>query len=717
MDIRKHYSKPEIWGGLECSINRTSDHFHDQLEDGGYYNRSHNIEAISKLGITTLRFPLLWERHQPQKDDPINWDWATEQLNSIVACNITPIIGLLHHGSGPTFTDLTDDHFPELLSKYAAKVAQQFPWIEYYTPVNEPLTTARFSGLYGLWYPHHKDVHSFLTILLNQLKGVVLSMQAIRKINSNAKLIQTEDLTKVHSTPALQYQSHFENERRWLTYDLLCGRVGENHSMWNYFMDNNIDAESLYFFIRHPCVPHIAGFNYYITSERFLDENIDQYPVHTHGSNGKQSYADVEAVRTTNIAGIKCLLHEAWERYQLPLAVTEVHLGCTREEQIRWLKEIWEACCEATDEDIDIRAITVWALQGSYDWSSLLTRHHKIYEPGAFDVQNSMLRPTAIAKLVTSIIGNMPWEHPLLHQQGWWQKISINESSIENNNDAKIQVPLLIIGKTGTLANAFERICIRRNIYCKSISRDEFDILDEKSIEAIIALYQPWAMINATDLIKVDDAETSVEACFAINMQAPVLLAKVCKKYDIRFLTFSSDLVFGGDKTSPYTETDAVKPLNVYGKSKVAGETQLLLDSDNTLIIRTGAVFGPWDSDHFAGYILDALSKEQTCIAASGIIVSPTYIPDLVNTALDILIDGEKGVWHISNEGKISWADFAREVAERGGHSQEKLIARFPSQMQWKATRPVYSVLKSEKGILLPTFANAMDRFFHEKEF
>jgi len=150
------------------------------------------------LGIKTLRYPVLWEHHQPLIDTEIDWAWIEKQLSTLSGHGITPIAGLLHHGSGPAFTNLLDDNFPQLLASYAKKVATKFPWIEYYTPVNEPLTTARFSGLYGFWYPHAKNDVSFAKMLLNQMKGIVLSMKAIRRINHSAKLIQTEDLGKTY---------------------------------------------------------------------------------------------------------------------------------------------------------------------------------------------------------------------------------------------------------------------------------------------------------------------------------------------------------------------------------------------------------------------------------------------------------------------------------------------------------------------------------------
>ncbi len=168
-------------------------------------------------------------------------------------------------------------------------------------------------------------------MLLNQLKAVVLSMAAIRKINPAAKLVQTEDLGKNYSTPYLNFQAIFENERRWLTFDILCGTMDTEHIMWKYFTRLGIPEESLQFFLQNPCPPDILGLNHYLTSERFIDENIENYPSYTHGGNEIQTYADVEAIRVEhdNPHGLKVLLKEAWERFGLPIAITEAQLNCT----------------------------------------------------------------------------------------------------------------------------------------------------------------------------------------------------------------------------------------------------------------------------------------------------------------------------------------------------------------------------------------------------
>src|SRR6476620_2921497 len=389
MDKQIQYCNPEVWGGIECTINRVKNNFFDQLAYSGHYNREDDIEHIAQLGIKKFRYPILWEKHQPEKNGSTDWTWTTKQLGKIREKNIDVIAGLLHHGSGPAYTNLADENFPYYLADYAKKVAEQFPWIEYYTPVNEPLTTARFGGLYGIWYPHQNNSKAFTQMLLNELKATVLAMQEIRKINPNAKLVQTEDLGKTYSTPLLKDQARFENERRWITFDILCGRLKPGHKLWKFFDKFNIPAEQFRFFQENPCPPDIFGYNHYLTSERYLGEHLEQYPEHTHGGNSRHRYADVEAVRVEveQETGIEVLLKEAWERYRQPMAVTEVHLHCHREEQLRWFKQVWEKTCHLKESGINLLGITSWAMLGSYGWNRLLTKEGGDYEPGAFDLR------------------------------------------------------------------------------------------------------------------------------------------------------------------------------------------------------------------------------------------------------------------------------------------------------------------------------------------
>ncbi|WP_400193508.1 family 1 glycosylhydrolase [Hymenobacter sp. B81] len=414
----------ELWGGVECTVNRVGEEYMDQLEQSGHKARLTDLDAIAELGLRRLRYPVLWEHVAPESLDRPDWRWPDERLPRLQELGIDPIVGLLHHGSGPRYTALHADNFADGLARYARLVAERYPWVNYYTPINEPLTTARFSGLYGLWYPHATDDRVFVRMMINQTQATMRAMRAIREINPKAKLVQTEDLGKVHCTPALAYQAEFENHRRWLSFDLLCGRVDDAHYLWRFLRDNGASRAELLEFVARPLPPDVLGLNYYVTSERFLDDQLEYYPPRCLSNNRRDIYADVEAVRVlpVEMAGVKQLLREAWERYQLPLAVTEAHLGCTREEQMRWLQQVWNAANELRREGVTMRAVTVWSLLGAFDWDSLLTRRGHSYESGVFDVRGGQLRPTALFKMVQGLARAGRYPHPLLAGPGWWQR-------------------------------------------------------------------------------------------------------------------------------------------------------------------------------------------------------------------------------------------------------------------------------------------------------
>lgn len=710
--MEKQFYNPELWGGIECTINRIGNHFRNQLDDSGHFTREDDIDHIADLGIKKIRYPVLWEAHQTDSEDEIiDWEPVRRKLSQLRSYKIDVIAGLVHHGSGPAFTDLTDLHFPEKLARYAAKVALEFPWIELYTPVNEPLTTARFSCLYGHWYPHESNDNSFVSALLNQLKGVVLSMVEIRKINPNAKLVQTEDLAKIHSTPTMRYQAQFENDRRWLTFDILCGRVTPDHPMWD-FLVANVDEDRLQFFIENPFPPHILGLNYYVTSERYLDERTALYPSVRIGSNERHHYADVAAVRVKKPSGLKALVKEAWNRYHIAPALTEVHIHCTREEQLRWFRDAWTKCRELKAEGVPVKAVTAWSLFGAFDWNSLLTRNDGVYESGVFELNNNALRPTALAKYLKILATNGNANLPFFNEKGWWRKSYPDK---RRKNTPKETSPLLIFGASGTLGSAFLNICNRRSLVARGIRREEADIRRKEQIEKVIEKYKPWAIINATGFVRVDDAETEVEQCYEINSIAPQAFAQLSQQYGIQLMSFSTDLVFNGSKNSPYYESDDTQPLNIYGKSKVEGETLMANDFSEALIIRTSAFFGPWDRYNFAYHVLDLLKNSKDVVTVNDIKISPTYVPHLVDKALDLLIDREYGIWHIANDGELTWNDYARELAKSAGYSTKAILSRSVSDMNWKAPRPRYSVIKSNKGVFLPSLEKAIEQFFNKK--
>jgi dTDP-4-dehydrorhamnose reductase len=720
-------SPPELWGGVECTVNRVGNNYFDQLDRSGHAVRAADLDRFAGLGIKTLRYPLLWERTAPRGLAQADWTWPDQRLSRLQELGIAPILGLVHHGSGPQHTHLLDPAFPLLLAEYAGAVARRYPEVSRYTPVNEPLTTARFSALYGYWYPHAREPRAFARALLHQCRGVVLAMEHIREVNPDAQLVQTEDLGKVFSTRLLSYQARFENERRWLTYDLLCGRVNRDHPLWNYLCkDAEVSSDELQFFLDHPCPPDIIGLNYYLTSERLLDERLSLYPPSTHGGNGRHAYADVEAVRLRpeGLAGPRALFAEAWERYRLPVAVTEVHNGCTREEQLRWLLEVWEAAFDLRQDGADVRAVTLWALLGAFDWNSLVTRAEGHYEPGAFDVRAPEPRPTALARMASELATGRDPSHPVLDMPGWWRRSKrllyphlLEGKALRPSRPPAAARSILITGATGTLGAAFGRRCELRGLAYRLLTRAEMDIADQHSIETALALHGGWAVVNAAGYVRVDEAEHDRERCFRENTTGAATLARVCAEWGLALLTFSSDLVFDGLRQDPYVESSATRPLNVYGESKLEAERRVLSNHPGALVIRTSAFFGPWDEHNFVTRALQVLLSGELWYAAEDAVVSPTYVPDLVDVALDLLIDGESGIWHLANAGALTWAELARRAAEKAGVDVSRVVGRRQEELHRGAKRPAYSALTSCRGRLMPTLENALDRYVAEGNF
>jgi dTDP-4-dehydrorhamnose reductase len=688
----------ELWGGVECTIVRLGDDYRDQCRETGHSDRKEDVDILAGLGVTAVRYPILWEAVAPESPDQLDFSWHDERLEMLRERGIEVIGGLLHHGSGPVYTGLADSDFPAKLADYAARVAERYPWIKRWTPVNEPLTTARFSGLYGHWYPHGRDYPTFLRCLFNQCRGTLEAMKAIRAVIPGAELVQTEDLGKTFSTAPLRYQAAHENERRWLSLDLLTGRVTSKHSWHRILFGAGIGWADLETFESGEARPDLLGINHYLTSERFLDHRTHLYPGHELGGNRRDTYVDAEAVRVKRLeddTGLAPRLREAWERYGIPMAITEVHHGCTRDEQLRWFVEVWKSAGTLREEGVDLRAVTLWSAFGNVDWRSLLTERRGIYDCGAFDVRGGTPRPTAVAKAAEAFGHGRDFDHPVLDSPGWWRRpprlYPWNGRCQPMDWGGR---KLLIAGATGTLGNAFARICEERALPFCLTAREDLDICDEASIAAALDARQPWALINAAGFVRVADAERERDDCLAWNAHGPGKLARACAERGIPFVTFSSDLVFDGMAGRPYVEDDPVAPAGVYGQSKAEAERRVLGVHQDALVIRTSAFFGPWDRYNFAWALLSALAAGEPFGACARTIVSPTFVPDLCHATLDLLVDGERGLWHLANQSAVSWHEFARRIALAAGFDPASIS-------EANGPRDSATPLSSSRGILL----------------
>jgi dTDP-4-dehydrorhamnose reductase len=235
-------------------------------------------------------------------------------------------------------------------------------------------------------------------------------------------------------------------------------------------------------------------------------------------------------------------------------------------------------------------------------------------------------------------------------------------------------------------------------------------VADPASVAAALERWRPWAVVNAAGFARVDRAETSPELCRRENVQGAETLARACAAAGIPLVSFSSHLVFDGAKVAPYLEEDEATPLGVYGATKAEAERVLLAAFPDALLIRAGAFFGPWDGRNMVAQAIGTVASGRRFAAASDVTVSPTYLPDLADAALDLLMDRERGVWHLASAGAVTWAELAREAVRRAALDARQVVEVPHAELGWSARRPARSALRSTRGALMPSLDKALER-------
>ncbi|WP_319543758.1 dTDP-4-dehydrorhamnose reductase [uncultured Pseudodesulfovibrio sp.] len=253
-------------------------------------------------------------------------------------------------------------------------------------------------------------------------------------------------------------------------------------------------------------------------------------------------------------------------------------------------------------------------------------------------------------------------------------------------------------GRTGLLGQALCHAFTQAGARPVALSSQDCDILDPKSVDIILDKEDPDVLINAAAYTQVDLAEEEQEMAFALNATAPPLLATLAARRSIPFVHYSTDFVFKGDKTSPYTEYDETSAFSTYGISKADGERGLLkLGYDKTLILRISWLFGPGRSN-FVKKILTLCDTRDTLTVVEDQVGSPSYAPDIATGTIKLLEKKATGIFHLANSGQTSWHGLASMAATLAG--KDCTITPVPSsEYPTKAVRPHYSVLDLSKYI------------------
>jgi hypothetical protein len=244
---------------------------------------------------------------------------------------------------------------------------------------------------------------------------------------------------------------------------------------------------------------------------------------------------DVEATRSGHNLGLKSLIIEAWNRYRLPVAVTECHMNCTREEQMRWFNECWQSARELIHDGIKIKAVTAWSLIGSHDWNSLLTRNANNYESGVFDITDKKIRKTALFNMIRHLNETGDYDHPLLPYKGWWHADKRNFES-----KCASESTLIIIGQsiTGHTVRLLTESCQLRAIPFLVIKMDNTNFNDYE-IQRIKEKYHPWAIITVELFHEFQPELSSIYAC--IENQNSLVADREKTRYSTDILRISAN--------------------------------------------------------------------------------------------------------------------------------------------------------------------------------
>lgn len=276
---------------------------------------------------------------------------------------------------------------------------------------------------------------------------------------------------------------------------------------------------------------------------------------------------------------------------------------------------------------------------------------------------------------------------------------------------------ILVTGVSGQLGFDVCRILREQNIEHLPCNRETFSLTDFKKAREAVENYRPDAIIHAAAYTAVDKAESESELCFKTNVEATKNLAEIAKDIDAKFVYISTDYVFPGTGENFYETSDAKNPLNVYGKSKLKGEEAVINTLEKYFIVRISWVFGK-NGKNFVKTMLNLAETHGELKVVADQIGSPTYTYDLAKLLVEMVKTEKYGVYHATNEGVCSWAEFAAEIFKLA-NKKTKVTGISTEEYPTPAIRPKNSRLgkKSldEGGFSrLPSWQDALRRYLEE---
>lgn len=363
----------------------------DEYELTQHYKQwKSDFDLVAGTGVKYLRWGIPWYRVQPSSNQ-WNWEWTDQALDYLVNVKgIVPILDLMHYGT-PLWLEnsFINSSYPQRVAEYAAAVVGRYRSIvRYYTPLNEPMVNADMCGNKAEWPPYLSGDDGYVKLTLAIAKGIVLTTQAIEAEQPDATTVQVEALwhTFTHD-PSLETRVAHENARQYLCFDLVTGRVHDDHPLMRYLCEHGTTEIEIEWFQKNAVSFDIFGANFYPWSYGELKKRQDGSVEHSTAPAGGDSIAIV--------------IREAYARYQMPIMITETSANADIQGRTRWLDETVEAVHTLRTSGVPVIGYTWFPLFTMVDWAyrtgdlplHAYLIHLGLYESD-FDADGNLIRQT-----------------------------------------------------------------------------------------------------------------------------------------------------------------------------------------------------------------------------------------------------------------------------------------------------------------------------------
>ena len=326
----------------------------DEYELTGHYERwREDLDLAASTGAAMIRYGTPWYRVNPAPEE-WDWSWTDPVIERLHSLELVPIIDLMHYGC-PLWLqhEFANPDYPQRVAEYAARFAERYgAEVRFYTPMNEPLLNAMYCGEDGRWPPALTGDEGFVTMVKQLARGIVVTQCAIEETGRDPVFVHVEATFRYVGGPEHAARLGLLEQRNWLVYDLLFGRVNVDHPLYGYLGENGFSDGDYAFFQEHRAEPDILGINYYphMTTTEFLPDG------------GRRSvWGGTE--------GIEELIRGFHARYGRPIFWTETSVSGTVEDRMRWLEDSLGLVHRLRSEGLPLVGYTWWPLFSLIDWA------------------------------------------------------------------------------------------------------------------------------------------------------------------------------------------------------------------------------------------------------------------------------------------------------------------------------------------------------------